>query len=65
MPHGLSSVTTLSFLVCRYGGLIEPYNSGQEYINADEEAYAKEHSLEDTTEGQSLSEVTDSGVSGE
>lgn len=65
MPHGLSSVTTLSFLVCRYGGLIEPYNSGQEYINADEEAYAKEHSLEDTAEGQSLSEVTDSGVSGE
>ncbi|MFI3173288.1 MAG: Mbeg1-like protein [Eubacteriales bacterium] len=25
------STTTLSFLVCGYGGLIEPYNSGQQY----------------------------------
>ena len=23
--------TTLSFLICKYGGLIEPYNSGQQY----------------------------------
>lgn len=49
LPKGYSAVTTLSFLVCRYGGLIEPYNSGQEYISdAAELAYAQEHDLQDT-----------------
>lgn len=33
---GEASVTTLSFLVCNWGGLIEPYTSGQEL--ADQEA---------------------------
>lgn len=33
-PHGLSAVTTLSYLVCQWGGLIEPYNSGQEYSDS-------------------------------
>lgn len=46
LPVGRSSVTTLSFLVCRYGGLIEPYNSGQEYISDEEEmAYAEENEI--------------------
>ena len=31
---GEATVTTLSFLVCKYGGLIEPYTSGQEYDDA-------------------------------
>lgn len=49
LPKGYSAVTTLSFLVCRYGGLIEPYNSGQEYISdAEELAYAEEHDMQDT-----------------
>ena len=49
LPKGYSAVTTLSFLVCRYGGLIEPYNSGQDYISdAAELAYAQEHNLQDT-----------------
>ena len=30
-PTGISTTTTLSFLICKYGGLIEPYNSGQQY----------------------------------
>lgn len=48
LPKGYSAVTTLSFLVCRYGGLIEPYNSGQEYISdAEELAYVQEHDLQD------------------
>lgn len=33
---GEASVTTLSFLICQHGGLIEPYNSGQEYIGEEE-----------------------------
>lgn len=33
-PKGLAAVTTLSYLVCRWGGLIEPYNSGQEYSDS-------------------------------
>lgn len=32
-PKGLSSVTTLSYLVCNWGGIIEPYNSGQEFTD--------------------------------
>lgn len=49
LPKGYSAVTTLSFLVCRYGGLIEPYNSGQEYISdAEELAYAEDHNIQDT-----------------
>ena len=31
LPKGLPTTTTLSFLICKYGGLIEPYNSGQQY----------------------------------
>lgn len=34
--EGLASVTTLSYLVCNWGGLIEPYNSGQEYGDSGE-----------------------------
>ena len=34
-PQGLSAVTTLSYLVCQWGGLIEPYNSGQGYSDSD------------------------------
>jgi len=30
---GEATVTTLSFLVCKYGGLIEPFTSGQEYMD--------------------------------
>ena len=30
-PQGIPTTTTLSFLICKYGGLIEPYNSGQQY----------------------------------
>lgn len=30
---GQPAVTTASFLVCKYGGLIEPLNSGQDYLN--------------------------------
>ncbi len=30
-PKGEAAVTTVSFLVCQFGGLIEPYTSGQEY----------------------------------
>ena len=30
-PDGIPTTTTLSFLICKYGGLIEPYNSGQQY----------------------------------
>lgn len=29
--QGIPTTTTLSFLICKYGGLIEPYNSGQQY----------------------------------
>jgi len=31
LPEGIPTATTLSFLICKYGGLIEPYNSGQQY----------------------------------
>lgn len=34
--NGLAAVTTLSYLVCNWGGLIEPYNSGQEYGDSGE-----------------------------
>jgi hypothetical protein len=41
--QGRSAITTTSFLVCRYGGLIEPYNSGQGYeSDAQEMQYAQE-----------------------
>lgn len=35
-PLGEDSITTGSFLVCAFGGIIEPKNSGQGYINLDE-----------------------------
>lgn len=37
-PHGRSTVTTLSFLICKFGGLIECYNSGQQYNDEEESA---------------------------
>lgn len=30
---GEAAVTTVSFLVCKYGGIIEPFTSGQEYMD--------------------------------
>lgn len=41
-PEGEETVTTGSFLVCKYGGLIEPINSGQNYDNPDEKACEEE-----------------------
>lgn len=35
---GEASVTTLSFLVCNWGGLIEPYTSGQELAEQEDES---------------------------
>lgn len=31
IPEGIPTTSTISFLICKYGGLIEPYNSGQQY----------------------------------
>lgn len=36
MASGQSTPTTLSFLVCKYGGIIEPVDSGQQAENEDE-----------------------------
>ena len=33
-PKGLPTATTLSYLICKWGGIIEPYNSGQEYFDS-------------------------------
>lgn len=33
-PKGLATATTLSYLICKWGGIIEPYNSGQEYFDS-------------------------------
>lgn len=42
-PSAEDSLTNLSFLICQCGGLIEPYNSGQNYENdADELRYYEE-----------------------
>lgn len=37
-PVEEATVTSESFLVCKYGGLIEPINSGQNEVNPDEHA---------------------------
>jgi len=34
MPRGLATATTLSYLICKWGGIIEPYTSGQEYFDS-------------------------------
>lgn len=33
-PTGLATATTLSYLICKWGGIIEPYNSGQEFFDS-------------------------------
>ncbi|MCM1237616.1 MAG: hypothetical protein NC489_46730, partial [Ruminococcus flavefaciens] len=33
-PKGLATATTLSYLICKWGGIIEPYNSGQEFFDS-------------------------------
>lgn len=45
-PVGECTVTNTSFLVCKYGGLIEPINSGQNEVNADEHACDDEPAAE-------------------
>ena len=45
-PKGRNAVTTLSFLICKYGGLIEPYNSGQQYDSDEEELKNAEENVE-------------------
>ena len=32
--RGLATATTLSYLICKWGGIIEPYTSGQEYFDS-------------------------------
>lgn len=39
MPSGQSLVTTGSFLVCKYGGLIEPIDSGQNNLISEDDFY--------------------------
>lgn len=43
-PKGEDSITTISFLICAKGGLIEPLKSGQEQTNdPEEQEYANDH----------------------
>ena len=48
----IPTVTTMSFLVCRHGGLIEPYNSGQAYPLNPEDVESEDGEIHDELCGE-------------
>ena len=48
----IPTVTTMSFLVCSHGGLIEPYNSGQAYPLNPEDVESEEGKIHDELCGE-------------